>query len=398
MKANSPKSSLGTPHAKDGGSAEAERPPRPDGPGKGGYAARDGGFAAGEGAFVGFARDALGPRSRNLRILTGILGFQASQRGEEILLPAQDPDLMELGRKAIAGLSIIPTREAVPDPWEAECLAQLLKSNPEVDLADFYGRSGEGSAFPAAPRTMAQKRFLEAMRSSPLVFGLGPAGTGKTFLAVCAAVEALLSGDVARIVLTRPAVEAGERLGFLPGDLADKVDPYLRPLNEALAELLPFKKIAALKGTGELEMAPLAFMRGRTLSRAFVILDEAQNATREQMKMFLTRLGPGSRAVVTGDPGQSDLPGGRPEGLREAMEILPGIEGVSFCSFTGRDSVRHRLVRDIIEAYRKARPGGRKAAEASWPPGPGEQAAPGGRGDAGPPPPAARPPRNKATT
>ncbi|MDR3153573.1 MAG: PhoH family protein [Deltaproteobacteria bacterium] len=313
---------------------------------------------AAQGAVVPFARDSLGPRSQNLRILTEILGFQASQRGKEIILPAQDPALLELGRKAIAGLSVIPSRSAVPDTWETECLAHLLKNNPEVDLEDFYAGSA-ASSLPAAPRTMAQKRFLEAMRSHPLVFGLGPAGTGKTFLAVCAAVEALLSGDVSRIVLTRPAVEAGERLGFLPGDLADKVDPYLRPLYEALAELMPFKKIASLKSTGELEMAPLAFMRGRTLTRAFVILDEAQNATREQMKMFLTRLGPMSRAAVTGDPGQSDLPGGLPAGLLEAMEILPGTEGIMFCFFTGRDSVRHRLVRDIIEAYRSnARPQG----------------------------------------
>jgi phosphate starvation-inducible PhoH-like protein len=314
-------------------------------------------------------RDLLGPQSRNLKILSGILGFQASQRGADVILPSQDEELMELGRRALAGLELIPTRDSVPDAWETECLAHLLKTDPDIDLEDFYAAS-RATGFPAAPRTVAQKRFLDAMRRHALVFGLGPAGTGKTFLAVCAAVEALTSGDVGRIILTRPAVEAGERLGFLPGDLADKVDPYLRPLYEALAELLPFKKITALKGTGELEMAPLAFMRGRTLSRAFVILDEAQNATREQMKMFLTRLGPMSRAVVTGDPGQSDLPGGVPEGLREAMEILPGTEGVSFCAFTGRDSVRHRLVRDIIEAYRRKAPRGGEGASA-LPDGPG---------------------------
>ncbi|MDR1312440.1 MAG: PhoH family protein [Deltaproteobacteria bacterium] len=313
-----------------------------------------------EGAVLPVRKDLLGPQSRNLKILSGVLGFQASQRGGDIILPSQDGELMELGRKAIYGLSVIPARGSAPDSWETECLAHLLKNDPDIDIEDFYA-SSRASGFPAAPRTVAQKKFLEAMRTHSLVFGLGPAGTGKTFLAVCAAVEALTGGDVARIVLTRPAVEAGERLGFLPGDLADKVDPYLRPLYEALAELLPFKKIAALKSTGELEMAPLAFMRGRTLSRAFVILDEAQNATREQMKMFLTRLGPMSRAVVTGDPGQSDLPGGSPDGLAEAMEILPGTEGVSFCKFTGRDSVRHRLVRDIIEAYRtKADQGGGK--------------------------------------
>jgi phosphate starvation-inducible PhoH-like protein len=196
------------------------------------------------------------------------------------------------------------------------------------------------------------------MSKNDLVFGLGPAGTGKTYLAVAMAVEALHQGRVSRLILTRPAVEAGERLGFLPGDLADKIDPYLRPLYDALSELLPMERLTRLSKLRRIEVAPLAFMRGRTLSGAFVILDEAQNTTTEQMKMFLTRLGPGSKAVVTGDPDQSDLPGGRPLGLMEAMEILPGIEGLAFCHFRGQDVVRHRLVRHILAAYeRKAAKG-----------------------------------------
>jgi phosphate starvation-inducible PhoH-like protein len=206
-------------------------------------------------------------------------------------------------------------------------------------------------------RTEAQRAYIAAMRQNDLVFGLGPAGTGKTYLAVAIAVGELLGGRYGRLILTRPAVEAGERLGFLPGDLAEKIDPYLRPLYDALSELMPAEKFQKFNERRQIEVAPLAFMRGRTLSNAFVILDEAQNTSKEQMKMFLTRLGPGSRAVVTGDPGQSDLPMGEPSGLKEAMEILPGINGISFCFFSSRDTVRHRLVRQILEAYQSPRRG-----------------------------------------
>jgi phosphate starvation-inducible protein PhoH and related proteins len=202
-----------------------------------------------------------------------------------------------------------------------------------------------------AARTPGQAAYIKALREHELVFGLGPAGTGKTYLAVAAAVDLLMTGQVERIILSRPAVEAGERLGFLPGDLRDKVDPYLRPLFDALNDMLPADQLARRLGTGEIEVAPIAFMRGRTLSRAFVILDEAQNTTAMQMKMFLTRLGEGSRMVVTGDPSQIDLPPATRSGLAEALDILSGVEGIGVVRFTERDVVRHDFVARIVRAY-----------------------------------------------
>lgn len=212
------------------------------------------------------------------------------------------------------------------------------------------------------PRSATQARYLEALAESELVFGLGPAGTGKTYLAVAQAVSLLMQGSIERIVLSRPAVEAGERLGFLPGDMKEKVDPYLRPLYDALHDMLPGDQVTKRLETGVIEVAPLAFMRGRTLSHAFVILDEAQNTTPMQMKMFLTRLGEGSRMVVTGDITQIDLPTGQKSGLREALTILRGVEGVSFVEFGDQDVVRHPLVGRIVRAY-DAADRARKASE-----------------------------------
>ena len=202
-----------------------------------------------------------------------------------------------------------------------------------------------------APRSAAQAAYVKAMREHGLVFALGPAGTGKTYLAVAAAIDLLMAGKAERVILSRPAVEAGERLGFLPGDLRDKVDPYLRPIFDALNDMLPADQLQKRLGTGEIEVAPLAFMRGRTLSHAFVILDEAQNTTPVQMKMFLTRLGEGSRMVVTGDPTQVDLPTGSRSGLADALEALRGIDDVAIVRFTEKDVMRHKLVARIVGAY-----------------------------------------------
>jgi phosphate starvation-inducible PhoH-like protein len=201
------------------------------------------------------------------------------------------------------------------------------------------------------PKSLAQKEYIEAIRNYDIVFGIGPAGTGKTYLAMAMAVAELMRNNFARMILTRPAVEAGEKLGFLPGDLAEKVNPYLRPLYDALHDMVDFDRAQKMLERGVIEVAPLAFMRGRTLNDSFVILDEAQNTTTEQMKMFLTRLGYGSKAVITGDVTQIDLPPGRPSGLKEAQVILADVSGIRFCEFTERDVVRHRLVQDIITAY-----------------------------------------------
>ncbi|MBW1819259.1 MAG: PhoH family protein, partial [Deltaproteobacteria bacterium] len=201
------------------------------------------------------------------------------------------------------------------------------------------------------PKTVNQKNYIDSIRKYDIVFGIGPAGTGKTYLAMAMAIASLVKKQVTRVVLARPAVEAGEHLGFLPGDLYEKVNPYLRPLNDALHDMMDFQSASRLLQQGVIEVAPLAFMRGRTLNDAFVILDEAQNATSEQMKMFLTRLGYSSKAVITGDVTQTDLPEGKKSGLVEARELLQGIEGIRFVSFSRDDVIRHHLVQEIIDAY-----------------------------------------------
>ncbi len=208
-----------------------------------------------------------------------------------------------------------------------------------------------GSSKIVNPRSPNQSLYIDAMRKSDMVFGVGPAGTGKTFLAVAAAVEMYRAGEVERLVFTRPAVEAGERLGFLPGDLLEKIDPYLRPIYDSLRELMPSETVQKKMASGDIEIAPLAFMRGRTLKNAFVVLDEAQNTTAMQMKMFLTRMGEGTRMVITGDPTQTDLPTGTPSGLKQAINILSGIPEVAFVHFDRNDVVRHKLVGKIIAAY-----------------------------------------------
>jgi phosphate starvation-inducible protein PhoH and related proteins len=310
---------------------------------------------------------------------------------DNLLLPLlygeRDQHLDRIERQL--GVSVITrgNRLAISGPASAAETAQLalsqlyerLKRGQEVDLpaveaairlaeAELGDKNlslwREHAAFRTRKRRISarspgQVAYVKALRENELVFGLGPAGTGKTYLAVAAAVDLLMSGHVERIVLSRPAVEAGERLGFLPGDLRDKVDPYLRPLFDALHDMLPADQLARRLGTGEIEIAPLAFMRGRTLSHAFVILDEAQNTTPVQMKMFLTRLGEASRMVVTGDPTQVDLPDGARSGLAEALSILQDVDGIAAVRFTEKDVVRHELVARIVHAYEASERGAR---------------------------------------
>jgi phosphate starvation-inducible PhoH-like protein len=222
-----------------------------------------------------------------------------------------------------------------------------------VELRDYLLKAAAKSAGrrQVAPKSVNQRRYLDAIDQHDIVFGVGPAGTGKTYLGMAQAVSFLLAKKVSRIILARPAVEAGEKLGFLPGDLQEKVNPYLRPLYDALYDMMEVERVERLLERGTVEIAPLAFMRGRTLNDSFVILDEAQNTTSEQMKMFLTRLGFGSKAVVTGDITQIDLPAGRPSGLVEALKVVSGVEGIAFVYFDERDVVRHRLVQQIVKAY-----------------------------------------------
>jgi len=263
-------------------------------------------------------------------------------------------------------LDIVGATEDVTVTQKAlTALYERLKRGLSIEMADIdsairFARSGpeagEGEAIRTRRRTVqarspGQQTYLVALRERDMVFALGPAGSGKTYLAVAMGVSLLLAGKVERIVLSRPAVEAGERLGFLPGDMKEKIDPYLRPLYDALHDMIPAEQIANRMESGEIEIAPLAFMRGRTLAHCFVILDEAQNTTPMQMRMFLTRLGEGSRMVITGDPSQTDLPGGQKSGLTDAVETLEHVEGVRFVRLTSKDVVRHDLVTRIVDAY-----------------------------------------------
>jgi phosphate starvation-inducible PhoH-like protein len=236
---------------------------------------------------------------------------------------------------------------------DVKTAAQLVAQDEHVELADYFLRAGTKTSGKrqVVPKSVTQKRYLDAIEQHDIVFGIGPAGTGKTYLAMAQAVSFLLAKRVSRIILARPAVEAGEKLGFLPGDLQEKVNPYLRPLYDALYDMIELDRVERLIERGTIEVAPIAFMRGRTLNDAFVILDEAQNTTSEQMKMFLTRLGFGSKAVITGDVTQIDLPTGRTSGLVEAMKVIGKVEGIAFIHFDEKDVVRHSLVQQIVKAY-----------------------------------------------
>ncbi len=294
-----------------------------------------------------------GRHDENIKALEEVLDIQITIRGQELVVQMKDKDAKVVNKV----IDLMLSRATQGEPLTKEDVVYLIRdvrSEPEMSGADFKLeriRVAKRGAPAISPKTAGQRRYVAAIRKYDLVFGLGPAGTGKTYLAMAMAVESLLNKSVRRIILTRPAVEAGEKLGFLPGSLEEKMNPYLRPLYDALYDMMEPEDIEEYIETGIIEVAPLAFMRGRTLNHAFIILDEAQNCTPEQMKMFLTRLGFGSKAVVTGDLTQSDLIGGKPVGLSEAVQILQGVKGIGFVYLTGSDVVRHELVQAIIEAY-----------------------------------------------
>ena len=292
-----------------------------------------------------------GPDSAHLRALESELGVQMGLRGSVLRLQGDPEQVRQVARVLGELLEILRERKLGGN--ELVRAARVAVGHPEVSLRKLFDNVvlRTTSKRTIAPKGPAQSLYVDAIRNHDVVFGIGPAGTGKTYLAMAMAVAALQDKKVRRIILTRPAVEAGEKLGFLPGDLVEKVNPYLRPLYDALGDMLHADRVAAMIDRGIIEVAPLAFMRGRTLNDAFVILDEAQNTTVEQMKMFLTRLGFGSRAVITGDSTQVDLPRGQSSGLRDAEHLLEGIEGIAFCRFTDVDVVRHSLVQKIIQAY-----------------------------------------------
>jgi len=301
-----------------------------------------------------------GPHNANLDRLEGTLGVSLATVGNEVVIEGQERGVTA-ARSVLESLYARARGGADIDLGEVDAAVRMLPPDSTAGIGT-AGEDGGGledltirtRKRSIVPRTPTQADYIRAMRTSELVFGLGPAGTGKTYMAVAQAVSMKINGQVDRIILSRPAVEAGERLGFLPGDLREKVDPYLRPLYDALYDMLPGDTVAKAMESGEIEVAPLAFMRGRTLSNAFVILDEAQNTTPTQMKMFLTRLGENSRMVVTGDLSQVDLPMGAKSGLRDASDVLAGVRGVGFVTFSRSDVLRHDLVTRIVYAYDKA--------------------------------------------
>ncbi len=293
-----------------------------------------------------------GIHDENLRIIEDAFKVRITARGSEISVQGEG-ESVAAAEKVLLELQELIERGFPIKKADLQTMVRVLRETPEANLVDFFtDESLQGSLRKiVTPRNLRQKEYLQAIQDHDMTFSIGPAGTGKTFLAVAVAAAALAEKKIKRIVLCRPAVEAGEKLGFLPGDLAEKINPYLRPLYDALYDLMGFEKVAKLMERSVIEVAPLAFMRGRTLADSFIILDEAQNTTPEQMKMFLTRLGFGSKAVITGDITQVDLPEGKKSGLREAAAILRNVEGVSFFAFTERDVVRHPLVGRIVRAY-----------------------------------------------
>jgi phosphate starvation-inducible PhoH-like protein len=295
-----------------------------------------------------------GSYDENLKHFESLFNVRIRTQGHEILADGDSPGPENVER-VLNQLSALTRDGYKLSAADVKTAADLVAQDSSVDLREHFLK---GSLTPAgkrrvAPKTINPRRYLDAMEAQDIVCGIGPAGTGKTYLAMAQAVAFLVAKKVSRIILARPAVEAGEKLGFLPGDLQEKVNPYLRPLYDALYDMLDVERVARYLERGTIEIAPIAFMRGRTLNDSFVILDEAQNTTTEQMKMFLTRIGFGTKAVITGDVTQIDLPTGRPSGLIEAMKVVNEIEGISFIYFDERDVVRHRLVQQIVKAYEK---------------------------------------------
>ena len=298
------------------------------------------------------AEGLFGTYDENLKQLESQFGVRIRTSGSELIVEGDAADVARV-EKVLEQLSTLMRGGYRLGKGDVKTAAQLVAQDDSVELAEYFLRSATKTSGKrqVVPKTVNQKRYLDAIEQHDIVFGIGPAGTGKTYLAMAQAVSFLLAKRVSRIVLARPAVEAGEKLGFLPGDLQEKVNPYLRPLYDALYDMIEIERAERLLERGTIEVAPIAFMRGRTLNDAFVILDEAQNTTSEQMKMFLTRLGFGSKAVVTGDVTQIDLPTGRTSGLNEAIKVCGNIEGIAFVHFDDKDVVRHALVQQIVKAY-----------------------------------------------
>lgn len=299
-----------------------------------------------------------GPHDYNLKIIEREFKVSLTLRGEYLKINGTSSAIKKAGALIEYLLGAYRSGHTQIGSFDLECLVKNFKRRRNIKLPINNDAppiiSSSGPAKQIGPRTKGQREYVEAIKKFDIVFGIGPAGTGKTYLAMACAVNALKKHEVRRIILTRPAIEAGESLGFLPGDMQEKISPYLRPLYDALYDMMDAEQIEKYLETGTIEVAPLAYMRGRTLNEAFIILDEAQNCTAEQMKMFLTRLGFDSKAVITGDITQSDLPNGKPIGLLQAQDLLSTIDGIKFNYFTGSDVVRHALVQRIIEAYEKA--------------------------------------------
>ncbi|MBI1747911.1 MAG: PhoH family protein [Acidobacteria bacterium] len=294
----------------------------------------------------------VGPYDENIKFLESLFNVTINLRGSNLLIEGNETDVNAVER-ILKDFTYLVDKGHSFSNGDLKAAFKQIAEDAALSLQDFFPKLLilQNGKKPVMPKSVNQRRYVEAIRQYDIVFGVGPGGTGKTFLAVAMALSYLYNKVVSRIVLTRPAVEAGERLGFLPGDIEEKINPYLRPLYDALQHLAEPEKIRKYMESGIIEIAPLAFMRGRTLSDAFIILDEAQNTTSEQMKMFLTRIGFNSKAVITGDVTQIDLPAARTSGLVESLRVLAGIEGIGFCFFDEKDVVRHRLVRLIIRAY-----------------------------------------------